>query len=639
MAKKTRTFKTEVQQLLDLVIHSLYSKKEVFLRELISNASDAIDRARFEGLTHKSMARDESDWQITLRADRDARTLTVSDNGIGMDAEELEKHIGTIAHSGTRKFLDAAEQDAQGTADFIGQFGVGFYASFMVADRVTVITRRAGSDTPALRWESNGVSRYTMEETEREDFGTDVILHLREDMDEYLDEWRVRAIVKEYSDFIRFPISWMKPAEEADADAEQDAEPTPEEAVVLNSMKALWRKSQSDVKDEEYTQFYHQLGHDMQDPLDTIHFHAEGTTEFKALLYLPATPPFDLYMPREQHGLQLYVHHVFITDDCRDLLPEYLRFVKGVVDSSDLPLNVSREMLQDDAIIRRIRKSLVAKILSALTTMKEKRPEDYQTFWTHFGAVLKEGLAGDGEKEKLQELIQYPSTDEKAAQPVTLRQYVDRMNEDQETIYFLVGDRLDTLHHAPHLERLTSQGIEVLLMTDPVDEWVMQSLTEYDEKPMQAADRVETEKPKASEDSEESKDTSDEDQPFKDLLGLMGTQLDEMVKEVRLSDRLVDSASCLVSDESAINPHMERIMRAMNQEVPATKRILEVNPAHPILSSMQTLMEQDGENPRLSDYIELLLEQALLAEGSNVRDPARFARLVSTLMVEAAGQE
>jgi molecular chaperone HtpG len=632
MAKRTRKFKTEVQQLLDLVIHSLYSKKEIFLRELVSNASDAIDRLRFEALTDGALLQEGEEWKIKIHVDRDARTVTVSDNGIGMNAEELESHLGTIANSGTRNFLDAVRQsNGKADADFIGQFGVGFYASFMAADSVTVLTRRAGADAQALRWISKGDGTYAVEEAEKASRGTDVVLHLREGMDEYLDTWRLRQIIKHYSDYIAYPI--VMDIEKTVGEGKEKETRTEEETV--NSRKAIWKKTKSEVSDEEYKEFYHHISHDFGDPLRIIHYAAEGTTEFRALLYIPESAPFDLFFPERKGGIHLYVRNVFITDDCRELLPEYLRFVRGVVDSSDLPLNVSREMLQDDAVIRRIHKSLVGRILNEFSDIKDSDREAYRKLYAEFGSVLKEGLHSDFEnQDKLRELVMYASTKTEEGLPVSLREYVDRMPSSQKDIYFLTAANIEAARNSPHLETFKAHDYEVLFMVDPIDEFALQRLTEYDGRKLKAVDKGDIDLGDGDEGDSKTK-REEADKEFGDLLAHIAKQLDDDVKDVRLSRRLTDSVACLVADEMGMNAHLERLMRAMHRDVPKTKRTLELNPTHPVLHRMKSLFDADAGSDTLRDFVDLVYDQALLAEGSPVRDASRFTRLVSRLMAPA----
>ncbi len=640
MSKTTKHFRTEVQQLLDLVIHSLYSNKEIFLRELISNASDAVDKARFESHTDQAILEDNAEWKIKLIPDKEAGTLTIRDNGIGMTMEEVETNIGTIAQSGTKAFLQGLkEQSVKDHPELIGQFGVGFYASFMAADRVTLVTRRAGDKTAATRWESIGDGAYTIEECEKETRGTDVILHLKDEMKEFLDEWRIRSIVKKYSDYVQYPITMDVTREEyprgVDGKPIEGAEKISKtEEETLNSMKAIWARPKSEITEEEYNEFYNHISHDYGKPFRTIHYSAEGTSEFKALLYIPEHRPFDLFMPEHRKSVHLYVKRVFITDKCEHLLPEYLRFMKGVVDSSDLPLNVSREILQEDAQIRRIQKNLVAKILSTLAETKEKSPEDYLKFYKEFGPVLKEGIHFDhANKEKLQELILFESTKTESGSFVSLKEYVERMPEGQKEIYYITGNSRAVVENSPHLEICRKKEYEVLFLVDPIDEWLVQSLIEYNGKKLKSVLQGELE----VETEEEKKQLEDKrkeaEKEYGDLLGFIKEKLADRVKEVRLSSRLTDSACCLVADEYGMNANMERILKAMNQDVPESKRVLELNADHPITAIMRKLFDKDKGNRKLDDYCELLYDQALLTEGTPVRDPLRFTRLISELMV------
>jgi molecular chaperone HtpG len=644
MAKATKKFETEVQQLLDLVIHSLYSNRDIFLRELISNASDAIDKVRFESHSSEAVMEGNADWRIKIIPDKGAGTLTIRDNGIGMSILEVEENIGTIARSGTRSFMESIKgKSLQDNPELIGQFGVGFYSSFMVADRVTIITRKGGEDkTGGCLWESTGDGSYTIEEYEKEGRGTDVILHLKEDMLEYLDEWRIRSIVKKYSDYVQYPIVMDITREETpkgvdgkEIEGAGTIEKITEET--LNSMKAIWTRPKSEVTDEEYEEFYKHISHDFEKPLKTIHYSAEGVSEFKALLYIPAHKPFDLFSREHKHGVHLYVKRVFITDNCEAVLPDYLRFMKGVVDSSDLPLNVSREILQEDVQIKRIQKNLVGKVLSTLAEMKEKSGEDYLKFYREFGPVLKEGIHFDhASKEKLQELVLFESSKTDPGAYVSLKEYAERMPEGQKEIYFITGTSRKALEGSPHLEIFRSKGYEVLFLLDPVDEWVAQSLSEYDGRKLKAVDRGDVGLGTEEEKKEQEAKKEEHVKHYKGLLEFITETLKEKVKEVRLSGRLTDSACCLVADEYGMNANMERILKAMNQEVPDSKRVLELNPEHPIMQVLSKLFEQDKNNKKLLDYCELLFDQALLTEGSPINDPLRFTKLVSELMVAAA---
>ena len=625
MSKTTKAFQTEVQQLLHLVIHSLYSNKEIFLRELVSNASDAIDRARFEGLSNKEITEPAGGWRITLTPDAEAGTLTISDNGVGMTAEEAEKNIGTIASSGTRRFLDELKKtDAAHRPELIGQFGVGFYASFMVADKVTVVSRRAGGGT-AIRWESAGDGSYTLEDAERATAGTDIVLHLKDDAKDYLDAWKLRQIVKRYSDYVAFPVVLVN----AKAEKEEEKEST------INSMKAIWTRPKSEVKPEEYNEFYKATLHDFSDPHRVIHYSAEGALEFKALLFLPARPSTDLFTDAENRGMHLYVKRVFIMNDCKELLPTYLRFMKGVVDSSDLPLNVSREILQEDALIRKIRKNLVKKVLDTLQEMKDSEPQEYRAFWGRFGKVLKEGLHVDPDnRDRLKQLVLVETSKGAPGEWFSLKDCVDRMQPGQKDLYFLTGESRRAVENSPVLEAFKARGIEVIFLIDPIDEWILGDLEEFDGKKMVAVHRGQVDLGDETEKKEREEKRKEADASFGDLLKKIQELLAGDVAEVRLSDRLTESASCLVSAEGQPDPHMLRIMRSMGNEFPEAPRILEVNPSHAALARMKDLFAADPASPRLADFAALLRDQALLAEGSPVKEPARFTKLVSEMMAK-----
>ncbi len=646
MTKAVKKFETEVQQLLDLVIHSLYSNRDIFLRELISNASDAIDKVRFESYSSEAVVEGNADWKIEIIPDKAAGTLTIRDNGIGMTIAEVEENIGTIARSGTRSFMESMkEKSLQDHPEMIGQFGVGFYSSFMVADRVTILSRKGGHGKESgCQWESTGDGSYTIEDCTKEGRGTDVILHLKEEMRDYLDEWKIRSIVKKYSDYVQYPIVMDITREETPKgvdgkEIEGAGTITKTTEETLNSMKAIWARSKGEITDEEYEEFYKHISHDFEKPLKTIHYSAEGVSEFKALLYIPARKPMDIFYREHKRGVHLYVKRVFITDNCEAVLPDYLRFMKGVVDSSDLPLNVSREILQEDVQIKRIQKSLVGKILSTLAEMQEKTPEEYLKFYREFGPVLKEGVHFDfANREKLQELMLFESSKTEAGAFVSLKEYVGRMPEGQQEIYFITGMARSAVENSPHLEIFRSKGYEVLFMLDPVDEWVVQGITEYGGKKFKAVDRGDVELGSEEEKKEQEAKKEEQSKHYGELLKYIQETLKERVKEVRLSNRLTDSACCLVADEYGLNANMEHILKAMNQEVPESKRILELNPGHPLMQVMSKLFEHDKGNARLGDYCELLLDQALLTEGSPIKDPLRFTKLVSELMVKAAGE-
>lgn len=629
MEKKTNQFKAEIAEMLDLVVNSLYSKKEIFLRELVSNASDAIDKAKFQGLTDKAIVADNPEWRIDIAVDGTAKTMMISDNGIGMDAAELEQNLGTIASSGTKAFRQALKENkGADLPELIGQFGVGFYAAFMVADQVRVISKKRGG-TSAFMWESDMKGGYTISDAEREDFGTSVMIHLKDDQVEYLDRWRVNELIKKYSDFIAYPIRFKKldlPKDEKDEDRKRREE---DEQKPLNTMTALWKRAKKDVKKEEYAEFYKHLSRDWKDPLETIPFSGEGAVEFKALLFLPSEAGMELYMPQTKHGLSLYVRNVFIGDDFEMLLPDYLRFVKGVVDSSDLPLNVSREMLQDDAVIAKIKSAVTSKILSTLEDLK-KKDADYRKFWNSFGCVLKEGVRTDyANADRIKKLALWPSAKTEAGQLVSLADYVKNMAPGQSDIYYLCAPKAETARTSPQLEQALKHKCDVLLFCDPVDEWLVDSLGEFEGKKFVDIARGDvafgTETEREAEKTANEKAAAD----LKPLLEAIKKQLENDIAEVRLSTRLADSPACLVATANGLSPAMERMMRAMNKDAPKEKRILELNAAHPLVEKIKGLA---GDAQK--DAVELLYDQALIAEGSPVADPARFGRLLVSLMMK-----
>ena len=646
MGKETREFQTEIKQLLDLMINSLYSHKEIFLRELISNASDALDTLRFKAQTNQELLAADEELKISIEVDKDARTLSVVDNGIGMSKEELIENIGTIAKSGTKKLAEAmANQDkAELTPELIGQFGVGFYSSFMVADKVVLTTREA-TGNEGVRWESSGDGAYTVEDVAGLPRGTKVTLHLRpveEGGQDFTQEWVIRSIVKKYSDFVTYPICMEVEREEVPTDKDgkpvEGAEPVKKVVEeILNSMKPIWNKRKNEVTEEEYKEFYHHLSHDWGDPLEIIHLNAEGKIEYNALMYLPARAEMDMFLPERKSGMQLYVKRIFIMDNCEELLPPYLRFVKGVVDAADLSLNVSREILQHDRQIALIRKNLVKKVLDTLKNMLVNDREKYLKFWQAFGPVLKEGLHYDFENQEiLQELLIFAST--RGDELVTLPEYVEKMPADQKEIYYLTGGDKEIIANSPHLEALKDKGYEVLLMTDPVDEWVLQTLTTYKEKPLKSAAKgdfslVDEEDKKKVEAEKEN------EKHFQPLLTYLKNTLREKVKDVRLSSRLTDSPVCLVGDELDLSVNLQRLLQAAGREVPKSKRILEINPRHELLELMRNLYVANPSDARLPEYSELLLDQALLSEGSPVSDPVRFSLRVAKLMVKAVGEQ
>ena len=630
MTKTTKKFKTEVKQLLDLVIHSLYSNKEIFLRELISNASDAIDKARFESLTNKAIASD--DLKINISVDKEKKALVIADNGIGMTQEEVETNIGTIARSGTKAFMEQIKEQGNGDTELIGQFGVGFYSAFMVADHVELVTKKAGSDSEAVKWSSDGSGEYSVESAEKAGQGTEITVYLTDEFEEFMQEYRIKNIVQKFSDYIEYPVVLQVEREEGEDDDKQ----TVLKDETVNSQKAIWTRSKSDITEEEYEEFYKHISHDYNSPQETMHWTVEGTSEFKALLFIPSQPPMDFMMPDRKKGLHLYVKRVFISDNCEELIPEYLRFVKGVVDSSDLPLNVSREILQEDRQIKIIEKNVVKKVLSTLKTMKENDIEKYTTFWKNFGRVLKEGMHFDfANKDKIKELMLFETANGEASKLISLKEYVEAMPEGQNEIYYIAGENRTVVENSPHLEAFRKKGYDVLFLTDPIDEWVVQSLPEYDEKSLKSVTKGDIELG-SDEEKEESKKALDEaGKKFETVIGVIQKVLEEDVKEVRLSNRLTESASCLVADQYAMDANMERIMKAMGQEMPKSKRILELNPTHPVLEMLKTTCDADVKDQRISDYAGLLFDLALLAEGSSPRNPLQLSKKIGELMVSA----
>ncbi|MGI5151211.1 molecular chaperone HtpG [Plantactinospora sp. CA-294935] len=625
---ETFEFQAEARQLLQLMVHSIYSNKDIFLRELISNASDALDKLRLAAFADKELAVDTSDLHIWLEVDREARTLTVRDNGIGMSRDEVIILIGTIAKSGTAELLEKIKEskDAAGSQDLIGQFGVGFYSSFMVADKVTLLTRRAGEST-ATRWESDGGATYAVETVDDAPQGTSVTLHLRpEDSEDqlfdYTAEWKIREIVKRYSDFIAWPIRMA--VERTDSDGK-----TTTEIETLNSMKALWARSKDDVKDDEYKEFYRHLSHDWTDPLETIHMRAEGTFEYETLLFIPSRAPFDLYMRGAKRGVQLYVKRVFIMDDCQELMPEYLRFVKGVVDAQDLSLNISREILQKDRHIQLMRRRLVKKVLSTVKEMQASDAERYQTFWSEFGKAVKEGLLDDFDNQKtILEISSFASTHD-PEKLTTLAGYVERMKEGQTDIYYSTGESRTMIENSPHMEAFRAKGYEVLLLTDPIDEMWVSSVPEFDGKKFQSIAKGQVDLDTDEEKESTGAEREQQEKDFADLLGWLTTQLAENVKEVRLSSRLTTSPACIVGDAQDMTPTLEKMYRAMGQDMPAVKRILELNPTHPLVTGLREAYGQRKEDPTVAETAELLYGMALLAEGGELGDPARFTRLLA----------
>lgn len=632
MTSKRMEFRTEVKQLLDLMIHSLYSHKEVFLRELISNASDAIDRARYESLTNSEILETGSGWKIKLIIDKDAGTLTVSDNGIGMTHDEIIESLGTIARSGTKEFLEALkQQEVKDNPELIGQFGVGFYSSFMVADSITVISRRAGSkEAQGIKWESTGDGTFTVDEVEKESRGTDVVLHLREEEKMYLSEWEIRSVVKKYSDFIEHPIV-MDVEKEVDSELKKGEKVKVREEETLNSMKALWLKEKSEVGTEEYDDFYKHISHDFHPPAKVVHYKAEGTSEFAALMFIPATAPVNMLYKDFKFGPTLYVKRVRIMDHCEDLIPQYLRFMRGVVDSSDLPLNVSREILQNNRQVDIIKNSITKKTLETLEDMKDNDYDNYIKVYGEFGRVLKEGVHFDfSRRESIADLLLFASTKSQDGKLRTLKDYVDGMKEGQEEIYYIVGSSLSDAANSPYLEAFKQKEYEVIYMTDDIDDFIFNGF-EYKGKKMHSITRGDI-----ALDKEKTGQIEETKKRYAKLIDLIKETLSEDVKDVRLSGRLTDTVCCLVADEGDLDPAMERLLKAMGQDLPPMKRILELNPSHPLFATMNGIFEKEEASSELKAYIRLLYDQALVLEGSKPKDPAAFSKAIARLMVENA---
>lgn len=621
--KETLSFQTEVKQLLNLMIHSLYSNKEIFLRELVSNASDACDKLRFEALSDSALYEGKEDLGISIDFDKEAGTVTISDNGIGMNREEVIANIGTIANSGTKKFLDNLTGEQAKDAEMIGQFGVGFYASFIVADEVTVETRRAGlSAEHGVRWVSTGEGEFDLENIEKADRGTTIILHLKKDEEEYADGWRLRTIINKYSDHISLPISMKKNDEEG--------KPT-DELEAVNKASALWVRPKSEIKDEEYAEFYKHVAHDFDEPLSWLHNRVEGTQEYTTLFYIPKRAPFDMFERDKKDGIKLYVKRVFIMDDAEQLMPNYLRFIKGVVDSDDLPLNISREILQRNKHIDTIRGASTKKILGHLDKMAKNKPEDYATFWQEFGRVLKEGPAEDASnKEKIAKLFRYASTNNDSdVENVSLEDYISRMKEGQDKLYYITGDSYAAVKNSPHLELFKKKGIEVILMHDRVDEWMMSYLQEFDGKSFVNIAKGELDLGDL-EDKEDKEKAEKAAKDFESLLKQMSESLGEKVKEVRVSTRLTDSPSCLVVEQQDMAVSMQKILKQAGHEVPNIEPILEINIEHPLVKRLSD--EQDDD--KFKDWSHLLFDQAMLSEGGQLEDPVAFVTRINQLLLE-----
>ena len=630
-AKETLVFQAEVKQLLHLMVHSLYGNKEIFLRELISNASDACDRLRFEHLAHGVPIEGDSGFQIRVSYDATARTITIADNGIGLSRQEVIDHIGTIAKSGTREFFQRLTADAAKDAQLIGQFGVGFYSAFIVAERVTLVTRRAG--TPAddgVRWESTGEGAYTVETVAKGTRGTDVTLHLRAGEDDLLSGQRLREIIRKYSDHIAFPILMTK----EQWDSAKKAHVITDADEQVNAASALWARPKSEITREQYEELYKHVGHDFEPPLAWVHTKAEGRQEFTQLFYIPRRAPFDLWDPDRRHRVKLYVRRVFIMDSAEQLLPVYLRFVRGIIDSSDLPLNVSREILQQSPDVAQIRAASIKRILALLEELADHEPEKYATFWTEFGRVLKEGIIEDSaNRDRIAKLLRFASTaKENAEQTVSLADYVGRMKGGQETIYYLTAESFPVAKNSPHLEVFRKHGVEVLLLTDRVDEWVVARLTEFEGKKLVSVAQGDLDTSKLGESSTTVADALNESN-YHDLLARLSHVLGDRTSNIRLSRRLTDSPACVVADAHGMSRHLERMLREAGQRIPATKPILEINPDHPIIQRLK----RETDQTLFADWAQILFDQCLLAEGTALEDPAGFVKRLNTVTLALAG--
>lgn len=625
---ETLGFQAEVKQLLQLMIHSLYSNKEIFLRELISNASDACDKLRFEAIDHPELMDGDTDLKIRVTFDKAARTVTIADNGVGLSRDEAVANLGTIARSGTREFFSQLTGDKQKDAQLIGQFGVGFYSSFIVAEKVSVHSRRAGLPADqAVLWESDGQGEFSVSALDKSDRGTSVTLTLRADEDEFLSGWKLREVLRRYSDHISLPIQMLK----EEWDEKKSEQVTTSEWETVNQANALWTRAKSDITDEQYQEFYKHVSHDYEGPLAWTHNRVEGRSEYTQLLYLPKHAPFDLWDRDARRGVKLYVRRVFIMDDAEQLLPAYLRFVRGVVDSSDLPLNVSREILQESRDVRTIRDGCAKRVLGLLEDMAESKPDDYKIFWEQFGQVLKEGTGEDpANKDKIAKLLRFASTQaDSPAQTVSLADYVGRMKEGQDKIYYLSADSHAAAAHSPHLEVFRRKGLEVLLLTDRVDEWMLSYLREFEGKSLASVAKGGLDLDKLADETEK-KQQAEAAEAFKPTIERLKKALGERVKDVRVTARLVDSPACVVVDENELSPHLLRMLKAAGQEAPDVKPILEVNPGHALVKRLEAQAD-----PHFGDWAELLLDQAMLAEGASLKDPAAFVKRMNALLLGA----
>ena len=623
---ETLGFQAEVKQLLHLMIHSLYSNKEIFLRELVSNASDACDKLRFEAIDHPDLLAGDTELRIRVTFDKDARTLTIADNGVGLSRDEAVANLGTIARSGTREFFSQLTGDKQKDAQLIGQFGVGFYSAFIVAEKVSVRSRRAGLPAAeGVLWESDGQGEFSVSAVEQAERGTTVTLTLRADEDEFLSGWKLREILRRYSDHISLPIQMRK----EEWDAEKSEQVVTDEWETVNQANALWTRAKSDITDEQYREFYKHVAHDFEDPLAWTHNRVEGRSEYTQLLYIPKRAPFDLWDRDARRGVKLYVKRVFIMDDAEQLLPAYLRFVRGVVDSADLPLNVSREILQESRDVRAIREGCAKRILGLLDDMAKDKPEEYAEFWAQFGQVLKEGVGEDAaNKDRIASLLRFASTHaDSPVQSVSLADYISRMKDGQDKIYYLTADSYAAAAHSPHLEVFRRKGLEVLLLSDRVDEWMLSFLHEFDGKPLASVAKGGLDLD-ALADEEEKKQQAEAAEAFKPTIERLKTTLGERVKDVRVTARLVDSPACVVVDENELSPHLLRMLKAAGQDAPEVKPILEVNPGHPLVKRLEA-----QPDAAFGDWAELLLDQAMLAEGAALKDPAAFVKRMNALLL------
>jgi molecular chaperone HtpG len=635
--KETLGFQAEVKQLLQLMIHSLYSNKEIFLRELISNASDAADKLRFEAINNDALYGNDHELKIKVTFDKEAKTITISDNGIGMNRDEVISHLGTIAKSGTKEFFGKLSGDQQADAALIGQFGVGFYSGFIVADRITVETRRAGAEaSEGVRWESAGEGDYSVEAIDKVGRGTDVILHLRDGEEELLSGWKLKSIIRKYSDHISLPILMQKD----EWDAEKNESVLKDEFETINQASALWARNKADITQEQYDEFYKHVSHDFQAPLTLTHNRVEGRSEYTQLLYVPAHAPFDLWDRNKRGGIKLYVKRVFIMDDAEQLMPAYLRFIKGVIDSNDLPLNVSREILQESRDVKVIREGSTKRVLGMLEELanadEQEKKDKYTTFWKEFGQVLKEGIGEDaGNKDRIAKLLRFASTaNDSDVQNTSIAEYIARMKEGQEKVYYVAGDSYNAAKNSPHLEIFRKKGVEVLLMTDRVDEWMLSFLTEFEGKELVSVAKGGLDLG-GLEDEAEKKEHEETETSYKELVERMKAALGEKAKDVRVTFRLTDSPACLVADENELSGNLLRMLKAAGQNAPESKPILEINPNHPLVTRLKY---EGADSAQFGDWAHILFDQALLAEGGSLSDPATFVKRLNEMLLASSAK-